>query len=92
LAFHRNGWRCAGNAADLVTKLVQQRQSHENHAKLYGEAQRLNATDTNNQYPFTTPNSVTTSPENFAGVLSQVFVDSGERHTSVRRRFACQRR
>jgi hypothetical protein len=60
----------AGRAADLVTKLVQQQPSFENHAKLYGEAQGLDATKNNQSDPFVAFGSLTTSLENFAGVLT----------------------
>ncbi|WJR74921.1 hypothetical protein [Bradyrhizobium sp. NP1] len=60
----------AGRAADLVTKLVQQRESFTNHAKLYGEAQGLNATEGNQKDPFVALNSLTTSLSNFAGALT----------------------
>jgi hypothetical protein len=67
----------AGNAADLVVKLLQQRQSYENHAKLYGEAKGLDAANgTNNQDPFVALNSLTTSLSNFAGVLTQPSMQS----------------
>jgi hypothetical protein len=60
----------AGRSADLVTKLIQQRESFANHAKLYGEAQGLNATDNNQKDPFVALNSLGTSLSNFAGVLT----------------------
>jgi hypothetical protein len=60
----------SGRSADLVTKLIQQRESFANHAKLYSEAQGLNATETNKSDPFVALNSLTTSLSNFAGVLT----------------------
>src|SRR5262249_54710293 len=40
------------------------------HAKLYGEAQGLNATDNNQKDPFVALNSLGTSLSNFAGVVT----------------------
>jgi len=62
----------AGRSADFVSKLIQQRQSFENHAKLYGEAAGgAAAAGINRSDPFVALNSLTTSLENFAGVLTQ---------------------
>jgi len=61
----------AGRSADLVSKLIQQMPSFENHAKLYNEAQGLDAVKNNKNDPFVALNSLTTSLENFAGVLTQ---------------------
>ncbi|MDA9521627.1 hypothetical protein XI06_15060, partial [Bradyrhizobium sp. CCBAU 11434] len=60
----------SGRAADVVSKLITQRESFANHAKLYGEAQGLNAIGNNQQDPFVAMNSLTTSISNFAGVLT----------------------
>jgi hypothetical protein len=60
----------AGRSADLVSKLIQQQPSFENHAKLYDSAQGLNATGNNKSDPFVALNSLTTSLSNFAGALT----------------------
>lgn len=58
------------NAADLVTKLITQRESFQNHAKLYGEAQGLSATANNQQDAAVALNSLGTAIHNFAGTLT----------------------
>jgi hypothetical protein len=58
----------AGRSADLVTKLIQQRESFSNHAKLYGEAKGLGADNSGD--PFVALNSLSTSLQNFAGALT----------------------
>lgn len=60
----------SSKAADVVAKLIQQRQSFANHAKLYGKAQGLNAIETNQRDPFVALNSLSTSLSNFAGTLT----------------------
>jgi hypothetical protein len=60
----------AGTAADLVSKIVTQRQSFENHALLYGQAKGMNAIGLNQTDPFVALNSLTTSLESFAGVVT----------------------
>ena len=59
-----------GRAADVVSKMITQRESFKNHAKLYGEAQGLDATENNKSDPFVAFNSLKTSLENFAGTLT----------------------
>src|SRR5258706_15917682 len=66
----------AGRSADLVTKLISQRESFQNHAKLYGEAQGLNAIGNNQSDPFVALNSLKTSLENFAGTLTSPAMES----------------
>jgi len=60
----------SGRAADVVSKLITQRQSFENHAKLYGEAQGLGAVGNNQSDPFVALSSLTTSLSNFTGTLT----------------------
>lgn len=60
----------SGRAADVVSKLITQRNSFENHAKLYGAAQGLTAIGNNQSDPFVALNSLTTSLSNFAGTLT----------------------
>jgi hypothetical protein len=56
--------------------LIQQRQSYENHGKLYGKALGDNAIDTNQGDPFVALNSLTTSLSNFAGTLTSPTMES----------------
>ncbi len=60
----------AGTAADLVAKMITQRQSYENHAKLYEAAQGLGANKTNLTDPAVALNSLTTALSNFGAVLT----------------------
>ncbi|MGY4472848.1 hypothetical protein [Bradyrhizobium sp. USDA 3364] len=60
----------SGRAADLVSKLITQRQSFQNHAQLYDKAQGLSATGNNQSDPFVALNSLTTSLANFSGTLT----------------------
>ncbi|WP_338821601.1 hypothetical protein [Bradyrhizobium septentrionale] len=60
----------SGRAADLVSKLITQRQSFENHGKLYEKAQGLDAVGNNQSDPFVALNSLTTSLTNFSGALT----------------------
>lgn len=59
-----------GTSSDLVAKLITQKQSFQNHAKLYGEAQGLGASDLNKTDPFVALNGLTTSLTNFTGALT----------------------
>lgn len=65
-----------GTSSDLVAKLITQKASLQNHATLYGNAQGLNATETNKSDPFTALNSLTTSLSNFAGALTSPAMDN----------------
>ncbi|HZQ13434.1 MAG TPA: hypothetical protein VFB31_11560 [Pseudolabrys sp.] len=60
----------SSRSADIVAKLIQQQQSFENHAKLYGGARGLDATDANRGDPFVALDSFTESLKNFAGTLT----------------------
>jgi hypothetical protein len=60
----------AGTAADLVSKIITQRASFENHAMLYAQAKGLGAISLNQSDPFVALNSLTTSLESFAGVVT----------------------
>jgi hypothetical protein len=60
----------SGRAADIVAKIINQRQSFENHAKLYGKAQGLDAVATNQNDPFVALDSMTTSLGNLAATLT----------------------
>lgn len=59
-----------GTSSDLVAKLITQKASLQNHAKLYGDAKGLGATDINKSDPFVALNSLTTSLSNLAGALT----------------------
>lgn len=65
-----------GTSSDLVAKLITQKQSFQNHAKLYGEAQGLGAADLNKTDPFVALNSLTTSLTNFSGALTSPAMQS----------------
>ncbi|QHP69559.1 hypothetical protein EI171_21070 [Bradyrhizobium sp. LCT2] len=59
-----------GTSSDLVAKLITQKQSLQNHATLYGQAQGLKAAEGNQKDPFVALNSLTTSLTNFTGALT----------------------
>jgi hypothetical protein len=66
----------AGTAADLVAKLVTQRESFSNHALLYGQAKGTDAAlGLNQQDAFVALNSLTTSLESFAGVVTSPIME-----------------
>jgi hypothetical protein len=61
----------SSKAADVVAKLITQRQSFENHAKLYGEAKGTDAIlNTYKQDPFVGLNSLATALTNFIGTAT----------------------
>ena len=60
----------SGRSADLVTKLITQRESFRNHAKLYDDAQGTNAVENNQSDPYVALNSLSTSLSNLGGVLT----------------------
>ncbi|CAM5374382.1 hypothetical protein AFEL58S_01626 [Afipia felis] len=60
-----------GRAADVVSKMITQRQAFETHAQRYGEAQGLDAAENNKTDPFVAAKSLATSLQNFAGVLTR---------------------
>lgn len=66
----------SGRAADIVAKLLQQQQSFENHAKLYGQAQGLEATKTNADDAFVALDTLNASLKNFAGTLTSPSMQS----------------
>jgi hypothetical protein len=66
----------SGRAADVFAKLVQQRQSFDNHAKLYEKAQGIDAGDTNAKDPFVALNSLSTSLKNFAGTMTSPVMEN----------------
>lgn len=66
----------SGRAADVVSKIVSQKESFANDAKLYNEAQGLNAIGNNQFDPFVALNSLQTSLSNFAGTLTSPAMQS----------------
>ena len=58
------------NVADLLTKFLTQRQAFENHAKMYSEAQGLNAVESNQKDPYVAMNAFSAAVSNFAGTMS----------------------
>ncbi|MDA9510925.1 hypothetical protein XI09_40980 [Bradyrhizobium sp. CCBAU 11386] len=65
-----------GTSSDLVAKLITQKQSLQNHATLYGQAQGLKAAEGNQKDPFVALNSLTTSLSNFTGALTSPAMES----------------
>ena len=65
----------SSRSADIVAKLIQQEQSFKNHAKLYEQAQGLNATDNNANDPFAALGSLTESLKTFAGTLASPMME-----------------
>ncbi len=60
-----------GNAADLINKLISQRESFQNHAKLYDQASGLNAADLYKSDALTAIKSLSTSLHDFGAVLAE---------------------
>lgn len=60
----------AGRSADVVSKMITQRESFANHAKLYEQAQGLNAVSQNQTDPFVAMKSFSAAVENISGQLT----------------------
>jgi hypothetical protein len=58
-----------------VSKIITQRASFENHAMLYAQAKGLGAIGLNQSDPFVALNSLTTSLESFAGVVTSPIME-----------------
>lgn len=65
----------SARAADVVSKLITQRASFENHALLYAQAKGLGAIGLNQSDPFVALNSLTTSLESFAGTVTSPIME-----------------
>ncbi|RXG95258.1 hypothetical protein EAS61_19065 [Bradyrhizobium zhanjiangense] len=65
-----------GTSSDLVAKLITRKQSLQNHATLYQQAQGLKAAEGNQKDPFVALNSLTTSLSNFTGALTSPAMES----------------
>jgi hypothetical protein len=72
------------NAADLMSKMLTQKDTFANHAKLYEEAQGINAVDQNQKDPYQAASAFSTAVSNFAGVVSSPAVaKAGEALSSL---------
>ncbi|MEE7460688.1 hypothetical protein MFUR16E_04740 [Methylobacterium fujisawaense] len=60
-----------GTGANVIAKLIQQRESFEAHGRMYGEATGLKGTDLNRSDPNAGLQGLSKSLETFLGVLSQ---------------------
>jgi hypothetical protein len=70
-------------AADIVAKLITQRPSFENHAKLYGSAHGLNGADELlSEDPFAAANALSTSLANLGGTLPSPLMKDAARSLS----------
>jgi hypothetical protein len=61
----------SSRAADIVSKLITQAQSYENHAKLMGDASGLNSTNLFRDDPLVQLQSLTEAVSNFAATLTE---------------------